>query len=56
MKTGMKKSLYLGLAAVSLVAAGAATSTTASAKSSATLKSNKTLTTAAHTRNASLTG
>ncbi len=56
MKTGMKKSLYLGLAAVSLVAAGAATSTTASAKSYATIKSNKTLTTAATSRNVSLTG
>lgn len=56
MKNGMKKSLYLGLAAVSLVAAGAASSTTASAKSYATVTSNKTLTTAATSRNVTLTG
>ncbi len=56
MKNGMKKSLYLGLAAVSLVAAGAASTTTASAKSYATVKTNKTLTTAATSRNVTLTG
>ncbi|ANZ61324.1 hypothetical protein AYR62_09480 [Secundilactobacillus paracollinoides] len=56
MKTGMKKSLYLGLAVMSLVGAGAASATTASAKSYATIKSDKTLTTTASSRNVTLTG
>lgn len=56
MKSGLKKSLYLGLAAVSFVAAAGAASTTASAKTYAKVATNATLTTDATTRNVTLTG
>ncbi|GHP14922.1 hypothetical protein YK48G_23470 [Lentilactobacillus fungorum] len=51
MNSGLKKSLYLGLAAVSMVAASSLTSTKASAKTYARITSNKTMTSAPETRN-----
>ncbi|HBF76087.1 MAG TPA: hypothetical protein DDW71_12620 [Lactobacillus sp.] len=55
MQSSLKKSLYLGLAAVSFVAAAGATTANASAKA-ATVKSDVTMTTAATSRNVTLTG
>ncbi|GAW98212.1 S-layer protein [Secundilactobacillus mixtipabuli] len=55
MQSSLKKSLYLGLAAVSFVAAAGATTANASAKA-ATVKSDTTMTTAATSRNVTLTG
>lgn len=55
MQSSLKKSLYLGLAAASFVAAAGATTANASAKA-ATVKSDVTMTTAATSRNVTLTG
>ena len=56
MQSSLKKSLYLGLAALSFVAAAGVATTSASAASKATVKTNTTMTTAASTRNVNLTG
>lgn len=56
MQASLKKSLYLGLAALSFVAAGAAATTTANAATAAKVTSNTTLTTDATTRNVTFTG
>ncbi|QEA31754.1 hypothetical protein [Secundilactobacillus malefermentans] len=56
MQKSLKNSLYLGLAALSFVAAAGVATTSASAASKATVTSNTTMTTAASTRNVNLTG
>lgn len=56
MQTNLKKSLYLGLATLSLAGVAAATTTTASAKSYAKAGSYTKLTTAATSRNVAATG
>lgn len=56
MKSGLKKSLYVGLAAVSVLAASSFASTTASAKTYAKVASNKTMTTAPESRNVEANG
>jgi len=56
MQKSLKNSLYLGLAALSFVAAAGVATTSASAASKATVKTNTTMTTAASTRNVNFTG
>ncbi|MBT9672463.1 S-layer protein [Secundilactobacillus kimchicus] len=56
MQTNLKKSLYLSLAAVSFLAAGAVASTQASAKTYAKVASMQSLKTDANTRNVIVTG
>lgn len=56
MKSSLKKSLYLGLAAASFVAAAGATGATASAKTYATAGAYSTLTAPSTSRNVNLTG
>ncbi|KRK98673.1 S-layer protein [Secundilactobacillus odoratitofui DSM 19909 = JCM 15043] len=56
MKSSLKKSLYFGLAAVSVLAASSFASTTASAKTYAKVATNSTLTTAPESRNVKANG
>lgn len=56
MQSSLKKSLYLGLAALSFVAAAGVATSSADAASKATIKSNTALTTAGSTRNVTFTG